>query len=180
MNQVATNPMTVIQAAARDYRKAKDLLVERANDLHEQMEAAKRARIIGLRNAVAKTKEAEAALHAAIEANPQCFLKPRTIVFEGVKLGYQKAKGKISWEDDGQVIKLIRKHLAEAADVLIKSTDKPVKDALANLTAAELKKIGVSVTEAGDEVLIKDTTAAVDKLVAALLKGAEEEAQVEE
>lgn len=170
-----TNPMMKIQNAAREYRRAKDTLTERANELHEQIETAKRSRILGLRNAVAKTKEAAATLQAAIEAYPQGFLKPRTVVLEGVKLGFQKAKGKISWEDDDQVIKLIRKHLPEAADVLIKSTDKPVRDALSNLTAAELKKIGVSVTEAGDEVVIKDTTAAVDKLVAALLKGAEEE-----
>lgn len=168
------NPMAAIQLAAREYRKCRDVLSERSSDLHDQLEAVKRSRIVGLRNAVSKTKEAEAALMAAIEANPQCFLKPRTVVLEGVKLGYQKAKGKITWEQDDQVIKLIRKHFPDAADILIKCTEKPVRDALSNLTAAELKKLGVNITEAGDEVVIKDTTATVDKLVAALLKGEEE------
>lgn len=175
---MTTNPMTTIQAAARQYRQARDLLNSRAQELHDQLEAAKRARILGLRNAVARVTEAEAALQAQIKAHPQLFIKPRTVVIEGVKLGFAKGKGKISFDSDEQVIKLIRKHLPDAADVLIKSSEKVVKDALANLTATDLKRIGCTVTEAGDEVVIKDTTAAVDKLVAALLKGAEEDAQV--
>ncbi|EJX0630360.1 hypothetical protein ODD08_000303 [Salmonella enterica] len=173
------NPMTTIQTLARQYRQAKDLLTERAQELHYLIESAKRARLTGLRNAVAKVTEAEASLRAAIEAQPHLFVKPRSTVLEGVKLGYQKSKGKMSWDDDERVIRLIRKHLPDAADVLIKTNEKPVKDALSNLTAAELKKIGVNITEAGDEVFIKDTTATVDKLVAALLKGAEEEARTE-
>lgn len=173
------NPMTAIQALARQYRQAKDLLTERAQELHYLIESAKRARLTGLRNAVAKVTEAEASLRAAIEAQPHLFVKPRSAVFEGVKLGYQKSKGKITWDDDERVVRLIRKHLPDAADVLVKTNEKPVKDALGNLTAAELKKIGVNISEAGDEVFIKDTTATVDKLVAALLKGAEEEARSE-
>jgi len=46
-----------------------------------------------------------------------------------------------------------------------------------NLTPIELKKVGVDVEGTGDVVTIADTTESVDKLVKALLKGAEEEAQ---
>ncbi len=171
-----SNPMTTIQAAARQYRQARDLLAERAGALHDQMEAAKRQRLPGLRNAVARVTEAEAVLRAEIEANPHLFVKPRTVVMEGVKLGYQKGKGRLSWADDARLVGLIRKHLPDAFDALVKTSERPVRDALANLSAGELKKLGVTMSDAGDEIVIRDTTATVDKLVAALLKGALEEA----
>ena len=66
----------------------------------------------------------------------------------------------------------IKKHLPEQADVLIRTKEAPVKEALAQLTAAELKKIGVTIEDAGDTVVIKPVDSEVDKLVDALLKGA--------
>ena len=177
---MTTNPMTEIEARAREHRNARDTLQERAQVLFDELEAVKRKRLPGLRSAVAKVTETEAELTAAIKANPSMFTKPRTRVLEGMKLGFQKAKGKVSWASAEQVIKLISKHLPEQAEVLIRSKDEPVKDALANLNAVDLKRIGVTVTATGDEVVIKDTTAPVDKLVDALLKGASEAAAAEE
>jgi hypothetical protein len=87
-------------------------------------------------------------------------------------LGYQKGKGKIDWEDPDQVVRLIKKHFPEQADVLIATSEKPVKEALNGLSAAELKKIGVSVVEGGEVIFIKPTDSAVDKMVDALLKEA--------
>ena len=101
-------------------------------------------------------------------------------MLHGLKLGYQKGKGKIEWEDDDQVVKLIRRHFPDQFDVLIKTAERPIKDALASLTAAELRKIGVTVEETGDVVFVKDSTGNVDKLVKALLKGVQEDAEVAE
>lgn len=98
------------------------------------------------------------------------FDTPRTVVFYGIKVGLQKGKGAIEWDDDAQVVKLIEKHFPEQADVLIKTTKKPVKKALAQLTVAELKKLGIVVEETGDQVVIKSTDSEIDKLVNALLK----------
>ena len=53
-----------------------------------------------------------------------------------------------------------------------------MKDALAQLPAAELHKLGVQVEEAGDRVYIKASDSEVDKLVVAILKeGAVDEAE---
>jgi hypothetical protein len=177
---VSTNPMTELESHARAYREARDVLMERAQVLYDELEAVKRKRLTGLRNAVAKVTETEAALTSSIKEHAGLFSKPKTRVLAGVKLGFQKAKGKMSWAKADQVVKLIRKHFPEQADVLIRSKDEPVKDALANLAAADLKRLGVTVKETGDEVVIKDTTAPVDKLVDALLKGASAEAEAEE
>ena len=173
----STNPMVVIELHARAYREAKDVLVERAQALHDEMQAAQRRAMRGLRTAVAAVNERRDELQHALEEQPHLFAKPRTVVFHGVKVGFKLGAGKIDWEDDDQVVKLIRKYFPQQFDLLVKTTEKPIKDALKSLTAVELKKLGVTVEGTEDVPVISDTTASVDKLVKALLKGAEDEAQ---
>lgn len=168
-----------IEARAKALRTARDLLTERAVTLQEEIELATKRKLPGLRSAVAAVAQADADLRAVVELLPLLFLKPRSVVLHGIKLGYVKGKGKIEWEDDLQVVKLIRRHFPEQLDVLVKTTEKPVKDALANLTVAELKRLGITVESTGDVVFVKDATSTVDKLVKALLKGVEEDAGVQ-
>ena len=116
--------------------------------------------------------ETEAALRALVEANPGCFIRPRTQVFAGIKVGYAKGKGALSFDDADSVVARIKKHLPEQADVLIRTKEAPVKEALAQLSAAELKKIGVTLSEAGDQTVVRPVDSEVDKMVDALLKAA--------
>ena len=74
--------------------------------------------------------------------------------------------------DADAVVARIKKHLPDQVDVLIQSKDVPVKSALAQLTAVELKKLGVSVTDAEDQIVIKTADSEIDKTVEALLKAA--------
>ena len=164
-----------IQLAAKKLRAERDTLTERVTFLNDAIETAKRVSMRGVRNSVAAVTQAHADLLAAIGQAPTLFDKPRSMVLHGIKFGFQKGTGKLDWEDDEQVARLVRKHFAEQFDVLVKTTEKPVKSALAGLTVAELKRIGVTVESTGDVVFAKDTTAEVDKLVKALLKGAEDE-----
>lgn len=175
-----SNDFYPIEKAAKTLRASRDVLTERAMALQDEIESATKRKLPGLRSAVAAVAQADADLKAAIQQAPLLFLKPRSVVLHGLKLGYQKGKGKIEWEDDAQVVKLVRRHFPEQFDVLCKTTEKPVKDALANLTAAELKKLGITVEDTGDVVFVKDSTASVDKLVKALLKGVEETEEVGE
>lgn len=170
------NELDPIEQAAKALRAARDTLTDRATTLHDELEAAKRRSIVGLRNSVAKVAEAQSKLIAAIDDAPHLFAKPKSIVLHGLRLGYRKGTGSIDWDDDEQVVKLVRKHFPEQFDVLVKTTEKPVKTAISGLSVAELKKIGVTVEDTGDVSFAKDATAEVDKLVKALLKGAEEEA----
>ncbi|WP_454908413.1 host-nuclease inhibitor Gam family protein [Variovorax gossypii] len=170
------NPMHAIEALARAYRESRDQLTERATALNDELEAAKRRHLRGLRNAAASVTKAADELREAIDDNRAMFVKPKSVVFNGVRCGLKKGRGSTEWDDDAQVVKLIRKHFPDQFDVLVKVTEKPLKDAMVNLTGDQLKKIGVTVEGSGDVVLVQDTTAEVDKLVKALLKGAEEEA----
>ena len=167
--------MQDIETATRLYADARRVLEDRVQRLNDEIEAAKKRLLPGIKKAVEDAAERKSALSAAIQDGASLFARPRTIVMHGVKIGLEKGKGKIEIEDAGQVIRLIKKHFPEQADVLIKTREKPVKSALQQLTVAELKKLGITVEETGDQVVIKGTDSDVDKLVKALLKEDENE-----
>lgn len=161
-----------ISKQADSYVAARQLLAERVGALNDSMAQLRRQHIAGIKRALAKAAEAEADLRALVQASPANFAKPKTRVFNGVKVGFQKGKGVISFGDAAAVVTRIKKLLPEQADILINVKETPVKDALAQLPGADLKKLGVTMTEAGDQVVIKPVDSEVDKLVDALLKDA--------
>ncbi|MBI4652241.1 host-nuclease inhibitor Gam family protein [Candidatus Desantisbacteria bacterium] len=117
--------------------------------------------------------EAESQLKSMMEDSKDSFDKPRTYIFHGIKVGFQKLKGKILWDDDDTVIKLIRKHFPDKADTMIRTLEVPNKQVLSDLPVHDLKKIGVVVTETSDEIIIKSTDSAIDKMINALMKDLE-------
>jgi hypothetical protein len=167
--------LDIIVKRAEAYAAARAVLSEKVTALTSGIADLKRQLVPAIKKAVAKTAEAEAELRAEIEANPDDFIKPKTHVFNGVRVGYMKAKGTLDYEDADAVIARIRKHFPDQADVLIKTKESPAKDALALLPAGDLKKLGVTVTSDGDQVVIKPVDGEVDKMVDALLKDATEE-----
>ena len=47
-------------------------------------------------------------------------------------------------------------------------TEKPAKDAIGQLSVADLKRIGVHVVDAGDEIVLRPIEGDLDKLIKAL------------
>ncbi|AQW30515.1 host-nuclease inhibitor Gam family protein [Ralstonia syzygii subsp. celebesensis] len=169
-----TTTLASIETSAKTYAEARASLAEIVAAMNDGIEALKREHLPALKRAVTRAAARHDELKALIDDAPDLFVKPRTIIFHGVKLGYQKGKGGIAFDDATQVVKLIRRHLPEQADVLIAVKEAPAKDALAQLSAADLKRIGCTVIETGDAVVIKPTDSEVDKMVDALLKDATE------
>ncbi|MCK9195462.1 MAG: hypothetical protein M0P16_00595 [Syntrophales bacterium] len=159
-----------LDGLTKEFSSARELLTGRVRELENLITAIKRRRLPGIKSAVNTVMEKQASLKAAIEESRSLFVRPKTMIMHGIKVGYQKSKGTISWDDSDQVVKLIKKHLPDQADVLIKTTEKPIKDALLNLSAADLKRIGVTISDDGDQVVIKSTDSEIDKFVDALLK----------
>lgn len=166
--------LTDIEPSAKAYAEARAKVAEIVTQLNAGIDSLKRDHMPALKRAITRAAEKHDQLKQLIDANPDLFKKPRTVIYHGVKLGYQKGKGGITFDDADQVVRLIKKHYPDQADVLVITTEKPAKDALAQLTVAELKKVGCNVVEAGDQVVIKPTDSEVDKLVDQLLKGATE------
>lgn len=154
------------------HAQARALLAERVTALTDAQAALNRQHLPGVKRALARAAETEANLRALIDANPGSFVKPRTQVFSGIKVGYAKGKGQLTFDDADSVVARIKKHLPDQADVLIRQKETPVKEALAQLAAADLKKIGVTLTEAGDQTVVRPVDSDVDKMVDALLKAA--------
>lgn len=175
-----SNDMQTIEAACKAARDARHVLTIRAEALQEEIASAQKRKLPGIRSAVEAVARADALLLAALQESPDLFKKPKSVVFHGLQVGYKKGGGSIEIDDAGQVVKLIRKHFPDRFDNLVKTKETPIKAAISLLTGDDLKKIGVKVNPGGEVVFITDATDGVDKLVKALLKGAETEQEEEE
>ena len=145
------------------------------HNLEEELAAIRRRYLSRIRGAVAKAQTSRSILVTAVTAHPELFDKPKTQVFHGIKIGFRKGTGGIDWDDDAKVCELIRKHFPKSqADLLIKTTEKPITKAIADLDVADLKRIGCRVESTGDEVVVKPMDSEADKIVNALLKDAAE------
>ena len=162
--------MQEIEILAQHYSSAQQKLADLVGELNAEMQSVKKARLRAIKNAVVIAKEKRSRLSEAVLEAKALFEKPRTRIMHGIKVGVQKQKGSITYEDEEKVISLIKKHLPEMEEVLVKSEEKLLKRSLETLPAETLQRIGVSSTDAGDEIIIKVVDGDVEKLVDALLK----------
>lgn len=168
-----------IEARARRFANRRAALCDLVTTINQQLADVYRVNTPALKNAVAWVAQEQAALEALISARPELFEKPRTLIFHGVKVGYRKGKGNIDWEDDAQVVKMIKKHFPKMTDALIHIEETPIKAALSAMEASDLKRLGITVEDTGDYVVVKAVDSAVDKTVKALLKNATDEIREE-
>lgn len=159
-----------IEVLTKDYSESYSKLSDKVRDLNDEIDAAKRKHMRYIKSYAEDALEKKSKLSNAIDESKDLFDKPKSIVIHGMKIGLQKGKGKITVPDEEKTILLIKKNLPDQADILIKSEEKLVKPALNNLTAGDLKKVGLNLVESTDEVLIKPTGSDIDKIVNALLK----------
>lgn len=160
--------MDEIEALARGYAKARDALEDTADEIKELQRKAVASRMRGLRNRIAEAAAARDALQAAIEARPDLFVRPRTVAVDGVKFGYRKQAGAIDLGDEAKAIERLRKLFParEASTVNVRETLD--KKALRKLPAADLARIGVTIGDPGDAVVIEVAPSDVEKLIAFL------------
>lgn len=170
---------THLEQLAKRHADDRAVVAARVSDLQQEQEALLRRRLPGIKSAVARAKESADSLTAAIAERPDAFSgKTRTITVHGLRFGMVKGRGKLVFIDADQVCRLIRKHLPEQAETLIIVTERPDRKGVARLTAAELKRIGCTLIDTGDQIVVNPVDDAVDKLVTRLL--AEPAAQLED
>lgn len=173
---MTTTAIDRIAKRADVFAQYREALAEHVGALNAGIAALKRDNLPSIKRALNKAAEVEATLRELVADNPQCFEKPRTRIFSGVKVGYVKGRGLLELGDAEALVARIKKHLPDQVGTLIRVRETPVKEALAQLSAVELKKLGVSVVDAVDQVVVKPVDGEVDKLVTALLEGAADEA----
>lgn len=165
--------ITEIEPYVRDYKAARDILTERVQTCKDEQLAILHRKAPGIRSAAAKTRDAKARLEAQIEANPELFETPRTQTIEGIKIGYQKGRGKVIVGKNA--VTLIRKHFPEQFEQLVKTEHKPIAKSLQGLSSGDLQRIGCQITDTGDQIIIHIPSDNLDKLVDKLLEDAPSE-----
>jgi hypothetical protein len=164
-----------IEQSTKKFAEAYAELSDFVTELNDAVEAVKRARLKIIKAAVEKAAHRRATLETLIDGNRHLFIKPRTIIMHGIKVGLRKGAGGIEFDDPDKVVELIEKYFPDDIDLLIHIEKTPNKEALANRPAADLKRLGVEVKDTTDQVVIKPTDTEVDKIVTALLKDATEQ-----
>jgi hypothetical protein len=159
-----------IETQTATYEAASVQLESQIAALESDLEAVKRKHLAGLKKQAAVVANREAELFSSIESAPDLFKKPRTLTLNGVKVGYTLSQGKVEWHNEDQVLALIKKYRKDEVDVLIHTKETPNKDALRNLPAGDLAKLGCRIDGAGDVVICKRVAGDVEKLVNKLIE----------
>jgi hypothetical protein len=127
-----------------------------------------------LREALRTERDSRDDLAAAVEQAPQLFARPRTRTVAGIQYGWRTGKPQIEVPDEAKTITLIRKLLPEGQQVLLIRTLEHVhKPAVLDLTAADLRRLGIRQSEPEDTIICKPVKDETDRLVAALLADTE-------
>ncbi len=166
--------LAIIEAGAKKHAAHRSDLKHLVQTLNDQVEAIKRAALPDIKRAVARAAGSANDLREIIAQVPGLFVRPRTVIFHGIKCGYEKGKGKLVFQDGDRVCALARKLFPEMAEALIITKEAPNKKALAELPAADLKRLGITIEDTGDQIIVRAVDTDVDKIVTALLAEATE------
>jgi hypothetical protein len=169
-----------IETRAKAYAQARQVLTERVQAMRMGIDAVQRDHLPGIKRALNKVAEVDSELRPLILQAPECFIKPKTVVLHGTQLGFEKGKGKLTFDKPAKVVERIEKLMPLQVPTLIHTEKKPNKQALIKLPAGDLKKLGCTVSGTGEQVVVRPVDAEVDKMVAALLKSATGEANEED
>ena len=159
-----------LEQLAKRYKAARDVLETRVQTLEDEVAAAHRRKLPGIKSALATAVEAKDALNDEIERNRDLFTKPKTMTLHATRFGLMKGKGSIDWDDDSEVISRIKKQLPDQVAELVVITEKPKKSALQDLDVKSLRRLGITVADTGEVPFIKAVGGDATKMVKRLLK----------
>lgn len=158
-------PMQQLERRVQDYADTLaeyNALTAQVRDEVKQVTARHLAAIRHLFNGL---KDRQADICAEIKAHPDWFQKPRTRVIHGIKLGLRKRKGRLVIRDAARTVQRIKALYEDDIGVLIKETETPLKSGLEKLSAKELKRLGVEVTDDSDDVVFVAAADEFDDLI---------------
>lgn len=160
-----------IERACETYRHGRDHLRALADRANEDIERIKRQHLPKLRRALADVADAEAALRDAVRTSPaELWRRTRTRVIHGVKVGWSKSRGKVTFDDEAKVVERMRRLLpAEQVALLVRVRESVHKPAVYDLTASDLRRLGISVEDDCDQVVVRDIESELDRALEALL-----------
>ena len=157
----------IIEKATATYSQALNGLNDQVSALNAQIDAVKKQHLAGIKSSVKQVKNLESKLTEQIQGCDGCFVKPQSLIFSGIKVGYRKKKGSIKVSKN--TVELIKSKLTDQKQTLISITETVSKTAAAKLSIGEAKKVGIEVVADSNVVVIRAMDSNVDKLVKQLL-----------
>lgn len=172
--------LDMIRGAVAALAKARAKLAVTVSRLQARVDAAHRAAMPRIRAQVGAVADAHANLKGLLQESPELFERPRSITERGIKFGLRRHDAEIDLPraraEQDKIVAAIKARYRERVWTqlgLIERVEQPNAAALLkHCTPEELQELGISYQPAGDEALIKPADAAIDKLVAKLLKAA--------
>lgn len=168
-----------LEVGARVFADARAEVARLAALMNDEISEVKRRHQAAVIAALRHYADSEQGLRADVTSAPDSlFVRPRTYQMHGIKIGRQKGRGGLRLQfDDAQTVALIRKHFASQADALIVVKERPAREALENLPAKDLKRLGIEIIDAGDEIVCKAVDTDIDRLIRTLTQNLAEEMQ---
>lgn len=181
---MSATPLENMRKLAAGYAARRGELAALVQAMKDEVTTIERASMPDILRAARKIAALHDELTESITDHPECFVKPRSVIVDGLKFGLQKQKGRMSWDSDDALCQRIDKLHAEGALtreqalILVVNQPRPVAAALEQLDGKLLKRLGVTVTADTDAPLIKSVDGDVEKLVTAIVKQATKGAEV--
>jgi len=156
--------LLLIESQTKKYSEAYSELTDSITKMEQEVEKARNKYMPDIKAGVAKIKAAGEKLHESIDENKDLFVKPKTQIFHNIRVGFIKGKGKKEFDND-KTVALIHKHYPDKEDLLIQVEEKVISKAIEQLPAADLKKIGVNIVDAQDEIVIRPVDSEIKKVI---------------
>lgn len=167
---MATAKLTELETAAKEFSSASKILRNIKEELDTEIDAVKAKYSTAFAEASKNAGEAYQMLLTLVESSEELFLDKKSMSINNVKFGYRKKAGTINIDNETFTIDRLRELFPKDADKYLSTKISISKKALNNLTAAELKKVGVNVIQDSSEAFVKLTDDEVQKLIDALVK----------
>lgn len=155
----------LLRAKCAEYAKRRARLLAGVAEMKQKMNAV---RSIHEPHLLQEIREADALredIRATTAANKLLFKSPKSHVFHGIKIGFQKSADAFEIADQDKTLELIKTICKPAERKLLITTKESIKKAaLKGLDKATLKSLKVKFVEGGDETIVNAQDDALEKL----------------
>lgn len=168
-----------IEDQAREYAAANAATLRLADDLKAAIAAICAKQVGKIKTAAQAAAVERETLMSLLADAADLFASPRrSLTVDGVRVGWKKERGKVVITDEAAVVQRIRERLPEdQAELLIRRTERVHKPGVYDLSAGDLKRLGIQIEADADAPFIKDIEVPIDKLIAGLMDEYAEQSQ---
>lgn len=168
-----------IEDQAREYAAANAATLRLADDLKTAIAAVCAKQVGKIKTAAQAAAVERETLMSLLADAADLFASPRrSLTVDGVRVGWKKERGKVVITDEAAVVQRIRERLPEdQAELLIRRTERVHKPGVYDLSAGDLKRLGIQIEADADAPFIKDIEVPIDKLIAGLMDEYAEQSQ---